>query len=226
MTLVRCHVSVSAASDVDPDHVAGRRTAEPAAVVGDAAQQTAREHPEEQLAVTTAAESAVEQPALATSQANTPAGDEEAARVPPPSSAAEEDRVPTPPPAEQRRVPTPPRAGVSSPVNSPGRDQGPVMPATAAGGTTEGEKTQTASDDEVEEIKGHLQDGRQHVYVWRQRRDHFIGHEELAETEEAARVERAAKRLVDEVKVSSLHDCLKFICIVPGFSMYYSCRAQ
>ena len=40
------------------------------------------------------------------------------------------------------------------------------------------------------------------VYVWRQRGDHFIGHEELAETEEAARVERAAKRLVDEVKVS------------------------
>ena len=38
--------------------------------------------------------------------------------------------------------------------------------------------------------------------MWRQRGDHFIGHEELAETEEAARVERAAMRLVDEVKVS------------------------
>jgi len=100
------------------------------------------------------------------------------------------------------------------------------MPATAARGSAEGEETQTASDDEVEEIQGRPQDGRQHVYVWRQRGDHFIGHEELAETEEAARVERAAKRLVDEVKVSSLHDCLKFICIVPGFSMYYSCRAQ
>jgi len=34
--------------------------------------------------------------------------------------------------------------------------------------------------------------------------DHFIGHEELAETEEAARVERAAKRLVDAVKVGGL----------------------
>ena len=83
-----------------------------------------------------------------------------------------------------------------------------------------------ASDDEVEEIQGHPQDGRQHVYVWRQHGDHFIGHEELAETEEAARVERAAKRLVDEVKVSGLLWCSKFICIVSGFSMYPSCRAQ
>ena len=40
--------------------------------------------------------------------------------------------------------------------------------------------------------------------MWRQRGDHFIGHEELAETEEAARVEHATKRLVDVVKVGSL----------------------
>jgi len=100
------------------------------------------------------------------------------------------------------------------------------MPATTAGGSAEGEETQTAFDDEVEEIQGRPQDGRQHVYVWRQRGDHFIGHEELAETEEAARVERAAKQLVDEVKVSGLLGCSKFICIVPGFSMYSSCRAQ
>ena len=40
--------------------------------------------------------------------------------------------------------------------------------------------------------------------MWRQRGDHWAGHEELAETEEAARVERAAKWLVDEVKVSGL----------------------
>jgi len=82
------------------------------------------------------------------------------------------------------------------------------MPAT----TTEGnaareEETQAASDNEVEEIEGRPCDGRQHVYVWRQCGDHFIGHEELTETEEAARVERAAKRLV-EVKVSnSLYCC-------------------
>jgi len=158
---------------------------------------------------------------------NTPAGDEEAARVPPPSSAAEEeDRVPTPPPAEEKRGPTPPRAGASSSVHSPGLDQGPLMPVTTARGSAEGEETQTASDDEVEEIQGRPQDGRQHVYVWRQRGDHFIGHEELAETEEATRVERAANRLVDEVKISGLLRCSKFICIVPGFNMYSSCRVQ
>jgi len=53
--------------------------------------------------------------------------------------------------------------------------------------------------------------------VWRQRGDHFIGREELAETEEAARVERDAKRLVKEVKVSILVFCqnvyvLLFVC--------------
>ena len=78
---------------------------------------------------------------------------------------------------------------------------------TTAGGSAESEEAQEASDDEVEEIQGRPHDGRQHVFVWRQRGDHFIGHEELAETEEAARVERAAKRLVDEVKVSGLVFC-------------------
>ncbi len=66
----------------------------------------------------------------------------------------------------------------------------------------------------MEEIEGRPRDSRQHVYVWRQRRDHFIGHEELAETEEAARVERAAKRLVDEVKVSGFLYCCAFFCLV------------
>jgi len=66
----------------------------------------------------------------------------------------------------------------------------------------EGEEAQAVSDDEVEEIQGRPHDGCQHVYVWRQCGDHFIGHEELVETEEAARVERAAKWLVDKVKVS------------------------
>ena len=147
-------------------------------------------------------------------------GDEEAARTPPPSSVAEEeDKAPTPPPAEERRVPTPPRAETSSPKGSPSRGKGPVIPVTAAGGSTEGEETQAASDNEVEEIQGRPHDGRQHVYVWRQRGDHFIGHEELAETEEAARVERAAKRLVDEVKVSGLAFCSKCRCSVAYFNV-------
>jgi hypothetical protein len=55
--------------------------------------------------------------------------------------------------------------------------------------------------------------------VWRQRGDHFIGHEELAETEEAARVECAAKRLVDEVKVSGPLCCSTLMCYVHGFDM-------
>jgi len=53
-------------------------------------------------------------------------------------------------------------------------------------------------------------------------------HEELAETEEAARVERAAKRLVDEVKVSdpvfSQNVYILFAC--SWNNMYISFRAQ
>jgi len=176
--------------------------------------------------VVTVAETAEEHPAPASTRAGTPTRDGEAARMPPPSSVAEEeDRAPTPPPAKEGRVPTPPRAEASSPKDSSGLDQGRVMPATTAGGSAEGEETRTASDDEVEEIQGRPQDGRQHVYVWCQRGDHFIGHEELAEMEEAARVERAAKRLVDEVKVSGLLRCSKFICTVCDFNIRASCRA-
>ena len=108
----------------------------------------------------------------------------------------------------------------------PGLDQGPVMPATAAGGSAANEEPGAASDDDVEEIQGCPCDGRQHVYVWRQRGDYFIGHEELAETEEAARVERAAKRLMDEVKVSGPLCCSTLICCVTGFDICSSCRAR
>jgi len=93
------------------------------------------------------------------------------------------------------------------------------MPATTAGGGAANEETQATSDDDMEEIQGRPRDGRQHVYVWRQRGDHFIGHEELAETEEAARVERAAKRLVDEVKVSGPLCCSTLMRSVPGFDV-------
>ena len=166
------------------------------------------------------AETAEEHLAPARTGAGTPVGDEEAVRTPPPSSVAEEeDKALTPPPAEERRVLTPPRAETSSPKGSPGCGKGPVIPVTAAGGSTEGEETQAASNDEVEEIQGRPHDGRQHVYVWHQRGDHFIGHEELAEIEEAARVERAAKWLVDEVKVSGLAFCSKCRCSVAYFNV-------
>jgi len=94
------------------------------------------------------------------------------------------------------------------------------MPSTAAGGSAANEEPQEASDDDVEEVQGRPHDGRQHVYVWRQRGDHFIGHEELTETGEAARVERVAKRLVDEVKVGGPVCCSTTMCSVPVFDMY------
>ena len=46
---------------------------------------------------------------------------------------------------------------------SPSRGKGPMIPVTLAGGSTEGEETQAASDDEVEEIQGRPHNSRQHV---------------------------------------------------------------
>jgi len=173
--LFKCRLFVSAASDVDPDHIAGQRAVEPVAVVGDAAPQTT-----EQPAATTAVESAEEHLAPARATTGTPTRDGEAMGMPPPSNVVEEEgRAPTPPPAEEGSVPTPPRAEDSSPVGSPSLDQGPVMPVTMAGGSAADEETRTASDDEVEEIQGRPRDGRQHVYVWRQRGDHFIGQQSV-----------------------------------------------
>ncbi|XP_021317721.1 uncharacterized protein LOC110435939 [Sorghum bicolor] len=132
-----------------PDHVAGQRVAEPVAAVGDAAPQTT-----ERPAAATAATSAEEQLAPASATASTPTRNEEAARTPPPRNVVEEEsRAPTPPPAEERGVPTPPRAGASLLVGSLGLDQGPMMPATTAGGSTVNEETRAASDDDVEEIQ-------------------------------------------------------------------------
>jgi len=102
--------------------------------------------------VGTVAETAEEHPAPVRTGAGTPTRDGESTRTPPPRSVAEEDGAPTPPPAEEGKVPTPPRAEASSPKDTPGLDQGPVMAATTAGGSAEGEGTQAASDDEVEEI--------------------------------------------------------------------------
>ena len=60
---------------------------------------------------------------------------------------------------------------------------------------------QEAVEDEVEEVLGHPQDKRQHVYVSRWRNDEWVMHEEIPEVEETLRVERVAKRLVIEVQV-------------------------
>ena len=56
-------------------------------------------------------------------------------------------------------------------------------------------------EDEVEEVLGHPQDKRQHVYVLHWQNDQWVVHEEILEVEETKRVERAAKRLVMEVQV-------------------------
>ena len=56
-------------------------------------------------------------------------------------------------------------------------------------------------EDEVEEVLGHPQDKRQHVYMSRWRNDQWVVHEEIPEVEETKKVEQAAKRLVMEVQV-------------------------
>jgi len=82
------------------------------------------------------------------------------------------------------------------------RGKGPMLPSFM--GTTSGDANNPSaeSDDGVEEIEGHPRDGHQHVYVCRHRGDHWACHEEIAEVEEADRVERAAKCLITKVKVS------------------------
>ena len=57
-------------------------------------------------------------------------------------------------------------------------------------------------EDEVEEVLGHPQDKRQHVYVSHWRNDQWVVHEEIPEVEETKKVEWAVKRLVTEVQVS------------------------
>ncbi|XP_021319261.1 uncharacterized protein LOC110436481 [Sorghum bicolor] len=143
-----------AASDINPDHAADQRVAEPACAAEDTTPQTT-----DQPAATAAATGAEGESAPASVAASTPLRDGEAARTAPPSSVAEgEDRAPTPPPAEERGVPTPPRAGASSSAGSPGLVQGPVMPATTTGGGAANEETQAAFDDEVEEIEASRRD--------------------------------------------------------------------
>ena len=196
------------ASDVDPGNVAGLRTTEPVVADDNAAEQTVREQPVEHLAVAATVEVAEEDPAQYKAGASTPTkGNETAGTHSPSSMVEEENKVPSPPSAEQERDPTPALVEGSMLEGSPSRGKGPMIPVTMAGGNREGEEAQAASDDEVEEIQGRPHNGRQQVYVSRQRGDHWAGHEEIVETEEAARVECAAKRLVDEVNVGGLIFC-------------------
>jgi hypothetical protein len=63
------------------------------------------------------------------------------------------------------------------------------------------EQATESDDDVVEEIQGHPQDRRQHIYVCRGHGDHYVYHEEISIDEETQRVEQAAKRLIGEVQV-------------------------
>ena len=118
----------------------------------------------------------------------------------PPSSSGAEEGIQAPTPA---RVEEPPVEARTS-EDAPDLIKGPVTASTMVGRSTQGKEAQAGSNDEVEGIQGRPHDERQHIYVWRQRGDHWAGHKEITEVEEAERVERAAKRLVNEVKVSDL----------------------
>ena len=61
------------------------------------------------------------------------------------------------------------------------------------------EPEEEPKEDEVEDVLGHPQDKRQHVYVSRWRNDQWVIHEEIPEFKETKKVERATKRLVTEV---------------------------
>jgi len=93
---------------------------------------------------------------------NAPIRDDEAAGTLPPSSVAEEEnRAPSPARVEEPPVETSVQEG------APDHTKGPMMPSNMVGGSIEGEGSQAASDDEVEEIQGRPHDGRQHICVWR-----------------------------------------------------------
>jgi hypothetical protein len=66
---------------------------------------------------------------------------------------------------------------------------------------------ESEDDDVLEEIEVHPNNRRQHVYVCRQRGDHFIYHEEIPIADETRKVELEAKRLIAEVQVSC------FLCL-------------
>ena len=167
--------------------------------------QTATEQRVEQPAVVVAVEVADEDPTRGRAGVSTPTRGDATAGTPPPSSVAEEGHeVPSPAPVEEGKALSTTPAVAPTQEGSPNRGKGPMIPVTMVRSSTEGEEAQMASDDEVEEIQGRPHDGRQQIYVWHQRGDHWVGHEEIAETEEAERVERAAKRLVNEVNVSGL----------------------
>ena len=162
--------------------------------------QAAAEQPTAQpVAARTIEEVTADAPTREETNAAVPTREEGTAATPPPSSGAQ-DEVSAPSPAQLEE----PSVEARAPDDAPDLGKGPMASSVMVGRSAQGEEAQANSEDEVEEIQGCPRDGRQHIYVWRQRGDHWAGHEEIAEVEEAERVEQAAKRLVNEVKVSDL----------------------
>jgi hypothetical protein len=50
-------------------------------------------------------------------------------------------------------------------------------PATAGPDQEQGQANMDQAAESVEEIQGHPQDGRQHVYICHERGDHYVCHE-------------------------------------------------
>jgi hypothetical protein len=55
------------------------------------------------------------------------------------------------------------------------------------------EQATESDDDVIEEIQGHPQDRRQHVYICHECGNHYVCHEEISIDEETERVERATR---------------------------------
>jgi hypothetical protein len=78
------------------------------------------------------------------------------------------------------------------------------------------EQAAESDDNVIEEIQWHPQYGWQHVYICRERGDHYVCHEEISIDEETKRVEWAARRLIREVQVGGLLDHCRRLALVCG----------
>ena len=163
----------STASDVDPGSVLDSRPTVSMTAEENVAGQTAPEQPVARPAAAPAMEGVDEDLARDRAEASAPMRGDETAWTRPPSSVEEgENKAPSPALVEEDRAPSP--APVETPMQegAPDQGKGPIIPITMVLGSVEGEEAQAVSDDEVEEIQGRPRDGRQHIYVWRQRWDH------------------------------------------------------
>ena len=102
---------------------------------------------------------------------------------------------------EQTEVQQPEVRAQTTSTNAAAHGKAVVITDAADAGPAPGPEEEP-EEDEVEEVLGHLQDKRQHVYVSCWWKDQWVIHEEIPEVEETKKVEWAAKRLVTEVQVS------------------------